>query len=403
MRGHIAKRTRQSKKDGKPFEQYFVVYDLGLKWDEKKEQYVRRQKWEKVPPPNTRNHAEKLLAERLAQLHRGEFVEPSRMLFSEFTGKWLEKYAQGQVKPGTVEDYKGYFANHLLPAFGNKPISQITVEDVQGFKAAKLAEGYSPQTVKHLLRVLRQMLNHAVDWGYIRQNPAKKVKDPRVPKREMDFLTAEEAGQFLGKVPAKWYPFFLTAITTGLRLGELLAMKWGNLDWNSGRYFVRENLSRARGDYQGGFSSTKTEGSTQPVDLTPACLETLEEHHRRQAEEKLKAGSEYEDLDLIFATSKGTPLDQKNIVHRQFHATLEAAGLRRIRFHDLRHTCATLLINQGISPKYIQRQLRHTSIETTFDRYGHLFPETNQEATRKLDAALLGERPQDLRTHESNA
>ena len=101
-------------------------------------------------------------------------------------------------------------------------------------------------------------------------------------------------------------------------------------------------------------------------------------------------GEDYQDLDLIFATPKGTPLDQKNVVHRQFYSALESAGLRRIRFHDLRHTCASLLINQGISPKYIQRQLRHASIDTTFDRYGHLFPETSQEATQKLDAVLVG-------------
>lgn len=124
--------------------------------------------------------------------------------------------------------------------------------------------------------------------------------------------------------------------------------------------------------------------------MTPVCLEVLREHHKRQTEEKLKVGSDYQDQDLIFATAKGTPWDAHNVVNRQFLPALKDAGLRRIRFHDLRHTCATLLINQGVPPKYIQRQLRHASIETTFDRYGHLFPETNQEAVQKLDAALLG-------------
>ena len=154
---------------------------------------------------------------------------------------------------------------------------------------------------------------------------------------------------------------------------------------------MRETLSRARYDYEGGFTTPKTEGSAQSVDLTPACLEALRQHHKRQAEDKLKFGPGYQDQNLIFATWKGTALEQKNVIHRQFYAALEDAGLRRIRFHDLRHTCATLLINQGVSPKYIQRQLRHASIDTTFDRYGHLFPETNQEAAEKLDAVLIGE------------
>jgi len=234
------------------------------------------------------------------------------------------------------------------------------------------------------------MLSHAVDWGYVRVNPATRVKDPRVPRGEMDFLRPDEARKFLSAVPVRWYPFFLTAISTGLRLGELLAMKWGNMDWGSERYFVRETLSRRRYEYEGGFTSPKTEGSAQSVDLTSACLDALKGHRQRQAAERLKMGEDYQDLDLIFATPKGTPLDQKNVVHRQFYSALESAGLRRIRFHDLRHTCASLLINQGISPKYIQRQLRHASIDTTFDRYGHLFPETSQEATQKLDAVLVG-------------
>lgn len=101
--------------------------------------------------------------------------------------------------------------------------------------------------MRHEVRDRSWLLNHAVDWEYIRQNPAKKIKDPKIPRREMDFLAPQEAREFLAAAPPKWYPFFLTAITTGLRLGELLAMKWGNLDWNSGRYFVKETLSRKRG------------------------------------------------------------------------------------------------------------------------------------------------------------
>ena len=375
----------------KPSGSYYIKYDVGMMWDEKKEQYRRKQKEEVVPAPNNKKHAQKLLTKRLGELDQGEFVEPSRILFRDFKDKWIKNFAQGQLKPGTVEDYKGYFTNHLEPVFGNKEISKIGVEDVQAFKAAKLAEGLSPQSVKHFLRVLRQMLNHAIDWGYIRKNPAKRVQDPRLPKREMDFLNPKEVSALLQAAPVKWKPLFLAAITTGMRQGEILAMKWKNLDWASGRYYVRETLARGRGEFEGGFMEPKTDGSNQPIDLTPACLQALRDHHKRQAEEKLQAGEDYEPLDLVFATPKGGPLDHKNVVNRQFHSALEAAGLRRVRFHDLRHTCATLLINQGVSPKYVQKHLRHASIETTFDRYGHLFPETSQEAALRLDAAIAGE------------
>jgi integrase len=390
MRGSIVKRAGEAKKDGKPIEQYYVVYDVGLKWDEKKGEYVRRQKWEKVLPPNTRKHAEQLLAERLSQVHKGEFIEPTKITFREFKKTWVKKYAEGQVRPSTMALYQGHFRKHLLPAFGDMEIARIGVEDIQALKSSKLAEGYAPQTVKHMLRLMRQMLEHAVDWEYIRTNPAKKVAHPRIPRKEMDFLAPEEIRLFLAHVPVRWYAFFLTAITTGLRIGELLAMKWGNLDWEKEQYFVREIYARRRAEYEGGFAEPKTEESKQPIDLSPSCLRTLQEHRKKQTEEKLKTGKDYMDIDLIFATAKGTPLDHKNIVHRQFFSSLKDAGLRRIRFHDLRHTCASLLINQGESPKYIQKQLRHASIETTFNRYGHLFPEKKQEAMRRMDEALFG-------------
>jgi integrase len=324
----------------------------------------------------------------LDEVHRGEFVEPSQILFRQFADRWVKNYAKGQVRPGTLADYLSLFKNHLFPYFGDTPLAEITVENVQGFKSAKLVSGLSPQTVKHLLRLLRQMLGHAVEWELLRTNPAKAVRNPKVPKADMDVLPPTEAQAFLQATPPKWQPMFYTAISTGLRLGELLAMKWENLDEQRRRYFVRETLARARGDYEGGFAPPKTEGSSKSVDLTPTCLSLLEEHQKRQAAEKLAGGPNYEDNGLIFATALGRPLDQKNVVHRQFHSALETAGLKRLRFHDLRHTCASLLINKGVSPKYIQRQLRHDSIQTTFDRYGHLFPETHEKAARLMDAAL---------------
>jgi len=394
MRGSIQKRTITSRKDGKPVEQYYLVYDVGLKWNEMTGQHTRRQKWEKVPPPNTRKHAEKLLAERLSQVHKGEYLEPKKITFREFKDIWLEKYAKGQVRASSLAWYLCLFRNHIIPAIGEVELAHIGVEDIQGLKAQKTGV-LSPQSVKHMVRLIRQMLNHACDWGYIRTNPAQKVKDPRVPKHEMDCLTPAEVRLFLGGVPEKWYALFLTAITTGLRIGELLAMKWDNLDWQRSQYFVRESLTRKTETEEAGFAQTKTEGSAQAVDLTPTCLEALQAHRKRQAEERLKAGESYQDHDLVFATALGTPLNDRNVVNRVFEPTLKAVGLRRICFHELRHTCASLLIAQGENPKYIQKQMRHASIQITFDRYGHLFPDTNREAVRRLDETLFGsqERP----------
>jgi len=382
MRGSIRKRG----------EKYSIVYELGREWDEDKKQWKRNQKWEVVPHPNNKKHAEKLLAKRLTEIDGGQFIEPTKITFAEYQDLWMKKYAigEGQIRPSTLNLYTGHFKNHLVPAFGRMKLVKIGVEDIQGFKADKTAAGLSPQTVKHLLRLLRQMLAHAIDWGYIRENPAKKVRNPRIPKKEMDCLTAEEVAVLLSHVPDKWYPFILAAIFTGLRAGELIGMKWGNLDWNSGQYFVKETWLRPRGGLPADMSEPKTDSSIAPVDLTPVLLDTLKQHRARQNQEKLQAGDTYQNQDLIFATPLGTWLDDRNFVQRVFHPTLKAAGLRKIRFHDLRHTCASLLIAQNESPKYIQTQLRHASIEMTFDRYGHLYPDSNREAVSRLDEAIFG-------------
>lgn len=385
MRGSVQKR-----KTG-----YTIVYDVAPKWDESEECLKRAQRWEKVPAPDTRKHAEVLLAERLNQLNRSEYLEPTKITFAEFSRLWMEKYArgEGQIRASTLNLYDGHFRNHLIPAFGSMELVKIDVEDIQGFKAVKTVAGLAPQTVKHLLRLTRQMLGHAIDWGYLRSNPCDKVRNPRIPRREMDFLTADEVGKFLQHVPERWYAFFLVAVTTGLRAGELIAMKWENLDWNRGQYFVKETWLRPRGGNASGVAEPKTDSSVAPVDLTPASLTALKAHRVRQQTEKLAIGGDYHDQGFIFATENGHALDSCNISRRIYHPILVKAGIRRIRFHDLRHTCASLMIAQNESPKYIQKQLRHSSIEMTFDRYGHLFPDANRDAVARLDNAIFPNRP----------
>ena len=386
MRGSIQKRQIKSKKNGKPIEQYYIVYDIGLQWDDEKGCQKRRQKWEKVQSPNTRKHAEKLLAERLSQIHKGEFIEPKKITFREFTAKWLP--TKSELRPSTMTLYDGFLRNHSVPNFGESEISKIRVEDVSTFKAAKLGEGLAPQTVLEMMGLLKQILQCGVDWEYIRSNPATKVSNPKILRREMDCLSPEEVRVFLAHAPQKWGALFLTALTGGLRLGELLAMRWRHLDWNNAQYFVNENLTRKRGRFEGGLARPKTAGSVAPVDLPESCLAALREHGRRQAEEKLVAGKSYWDNDLVFATTQGKPLNDRNVTQRVFEPALKSAGLRRIRFHDLRHTCASLLIEQGENPKYVQKQMRHASVQITFDRYGHLFPETNRQAMKKMDEML---------------
>lgn len=402
MRGHIVKRNSKRKINGKPEVLYYVVLAFGDK-----------RKWETVPPPQNGvsplKHAEAYLARRLAEVEGGEYREIKKATFAEFKDIWVDQYADSQVRPSTMATYKGFFKNHLIPAFGEKQLSSITVEDVQAFKAAKLKqpkdlvkkeaqeeeseidETLSAQTVRHLLRLLRQMFTHAVDWGYLRRNPAEKVTNPKVTRKEMSCYTPTEVRALLEHISEEWQAFFLCAISGGFRIGELLAMRWANLDFRSGQYYVKETWQRPRGGVSAYFAEPKTPSSIAPVDLIPEALDALRAHQTRQAAQKLKAGEKkYQDQDLIFATPVGGPLDDAHIVQRGYRPSVKEAGLRQIRFHDLRHTTASLLIEQKESPKYIQKQMRHSSIEITFDRYGHLFPDANKAAAMRLSGTIFG-------------
>jgi integrase len=351
---------------------YYVVLPIGTK-----------RKWLKGGA--NKKEAERVLAQEMVRLHSGPYREIKKVTFSEFAQKWMQEYARGAIKDSTYESYDSVLRMHLLPFFGAMDLSQIGLEDVQRYVATKQQEGrIKPKTINNTLVPLKEMFMHAVRWGYLRENPAHYVEKPRVLHREMDFLTKEEIHGFLSVVPEARYPFFLTAILTGMRMGELLAMKWGNLDWHRRQYFVKERLYKRR------FVEPKSATSKRTVNLPPIVLEALRAHRARQAERKLQVGGAYQDDDLIFCAALGTPMDRGNVLKRDFWPLLKQAGLRRVRFHDLRHTFATLLIDQGESPKYIQAQLGHASIQVTMDRYGHLLPDVHQQAAQRLEDNLFG-------------
>lgn len=233
--------------------------------------------------------------------------------------------------------------------------------------------------VKHQLRLLRQMLNHAVDWEYLRKNPAEKVDYPKVRREEMVPLSPEEVGLFLAKVPEEWEALFLTAITGGLRIGELSAMKWGNLNEEKRTYFVKETWVRPLNGNGWKIRQPKSDSSKATAELSQDCIWALKAHKRRQED----AGHGIGDDNLVFTSEVGTPLQDVNIIRRHFKPILKAAGLDEgFRFHDLRHTCASFMIHKNVSPKKIQRQMRLASIQISLDRYGHLFEDESGGSAR---------------------
>lgn len=333
------------------------------------------QKWKTVS--DSKKEAEKVLTELMRQIHRSEYRELVQIGFAEFAKKWLADYAQGAVKRSTLAGYQEIVRKHLVPFFGNMKLTQITLDVIQGYVSEKRKEGkLSPKTINNTLVPLKEMLKHAVLWNYLRENPAQYVEKPRIEREEMDFLSPQELRLFLDNVDRRYYPLFLTACLTGMRRGELLGLKWGDIDWASSTIFVRRSL------WQGQLTTPKSKNSVRAIAMSPKLKEVLFAY---QVEAPASS------LDLVFCNEVGRPLDPSSLIKRQFLPALRRAGLRRVRFHDLRHSYAAMLIHQGENIKFIQAQLGHASIQTTLDRYGHLLPEVHNQAAERLDQTLLGE------------
>jgi integrase len=329
-----------------------------------------KQKWEKAGP--TKSEAERLLAARTEELFSGTFRELKQATFAEFAEKWLAEYARPRVKPSTYDGYERYLRSALIPAFGDYPLVALETGMIQEFIAKLLASGKSPKTANNFLVPLRKMLSDAVRWGYLTNNPAADVQRARVVHKEMKVLTPEQVRRFLAEAEPEYELLYRIAIFCGLRSGELLALQWGDIDWQRSQLCVNRSVWKKQ------ITTPKSVRGIRRIDLGPQLLDAL------RAARPSKARPD----DLIFTNREGTFTCPRNLVQRHFHPTLERAGLPRVRWHDLRHTFATLLIASGAHPKLIQYQLGHASIQTTLDRYGHLLPSMGQHQGARLEGMV---------------
>lgn len=338
----------------------------------------------------TRRAAEAALREVLAQVDRGTWREVTRIGFAEFAERWLETYAAPNVKPSTLAGYRGAVRNHLAPYFGDAPLTAITREAIERFLADKLAavhplghrragqRVWSAKTVHNAFVPLREMLEHAVEWGYLVVNPAARVRPVKRETPEREVLSAEELGAVLAVAEEPWRLIFRVAGLTGLRRGELLGLRWADLELDRARLHVRQTFGRY------GFGSPKSKASRRVVPLTPGLVAELRRH---------KLAAPPNEHDLVFASGAGTPLDPDNL-GRAWERVLRKAGLRRVPFHSLRHTAVSLLIaHEGLNPKQLQAMIGHASIQLTYDTYGHLMPDAFDGFGAGLDALAAPARP----------
>lgn len=333
----------------------------------------------------TRKEAKEALIKALGDRQRGLPIDPSRQTVADFLIRWLEDSVKGSTRPRTYECYAGVINRHIIPAVGSLRLSKLSPQRLQRLYREKQETGLT-RTVQLIHAVLHRALSQALKWGLVPRNVSDAVDRPRVARKEMQVLTPDQLNCLLEAARNDaLHALYVMAVTTGLRQGELLALKWSDINLDIGTLQVQRQLQWLKG--AASFTEPKSAKSRRSLVLPEMTIASLKKHRVRQNEARLAMGSVWHDNDLIFCSSIGTALNQSNLTKR-FHALLAKAGLTRIRFHDLRHTAATLLLQKGVHPKIVQEMLGHSQISLTLDTYSHVLPAMKREAATKMDEIL---------------
>ena len=373
MKGHIRKRGSK----------WCFVLDIGRDPETGK----RRQKW--FSGFATKKEAERAMVEKIAELNRGEYIEPTKMTVKEFLEMWLEDEVKPNRKVSTYDIYHSVITNHLIPGIGNIPLHQLGPIHIHQLMKSLSNKDISSTTAKYSVRTLKVALNWAVKMQLIPKNPAANIRiSTRSTGSEMKVWTDEEVNRFLQAAKgSKFYPTFYLAITTGMRMGELLGLKWTDIDFDRGTISIRRTLQRTSAGLQL-IEQTKTAKSRRLISISPSTVEVLKKHRVEQKKEMIQYN--YRDVyDLVFTSRTGKPVEPRNL-REYFSLITKKAELPPIRFHDLRHTHATLLLKQGIHPKIVSERLGHSSISMTLDTYSHVIPSMQKEAAEMFDQIIAG-------------
>ena len=332
---------------------------------------------------DTRKECMEWIRELANRQQHGLTGEYSKLSLKDFFTHWLES-AKPNLKAKTWEQYKRNAELHILPVLGTKRIAELRPLDIQALNTANRKKGLSPRMVQMAYSILHTALNRSVKWGVLPANPAAAVDRPKVPKKEMRVLTDEQVRALLMTAQDhRLRVMFRLAITGGFRLGELLGLKWRDVDWSSSTIQVQRQLQR---NSQGGMETTtpKTPKSVRAVQLGTESLRELMRHFENQ---RHSFGEDPKPDAFIFLGRTGNPI-RKSGVLKAFKSLLKESGLPNLRFHDLRYTAASLMLSAGMPVIQVARQLGHSQASTTLDVYGHLIPGLDSGAAEKLDQML---------------
>jgi integrase len=341
----------------------------------------------KVIYAKSQAEARRKLTEALANRDKGFTYDAEGLTVKGYLARWLEDSVRGSVKATTYQSYASLVRLHICPTLGSTKLSTLTPAHVQGLYRQKLDDGLAPKTVKYIHTTLHRALRQAVRWGLVPRNAAAEADPPKVITLEMRPLSPIQARTLLQAAKGnRLETLYVLAVTTGMRQGELLGLRWEDVDLECRTVRVRRTLTLARGGPC--LTEPKTKGSRRSIRLTAGALEALERHRGRQEGEGAAKGDEWNAWNLVFCTRRGTPVRRDNLHDKHWKPLLKRSGLPDVRFHDLRHTCATLLLTKGVHPKIVSEMLGHSSIAITLDTYSHVIPGMGDVAASAMEDAL---------------
>ena len=379
-----------------------VTVNLGIEVDAEGRKRRRRKT---VTVDGTERQAEKMLRKHLGQLDEGRFVEPDKITFAEWLLVWFETAIKGKRKRRTEETYENVIQRHLIPSnLGAIPLQKLISTDIERYFTEKLAgtlpdrdrklQKLSPGTLQQHATVIHSALGSAQKKNLVHRNEAKLVdgkprREDKSDDVERNCWESHEAKRFL-EVACEFGPlqsaFYTLALETGVRKGEIVGLRWKDVNFD--RCTVRVAQQLLRPGREPVFGTPKSKSAKRTIDITPETAQLLSAHRKHQLEVKMANRHEYRDFGLVFAKPNGVPLSVNNIGQREFADLIEKANVKRITFHGLRHTSATLSLQAGTLPHVVSQRLGHKRIEITLNLYAHALPSMGRDAAAKLSSLL---------------
>jgi integrase len=337
----------------------------------------------------TRQEVSRRMVETQQEIEQGLPILDERQTVGQYLETWVE-VAKSQIRGSSWRRYSDFVRVHLVPGLGKIPLAKLTPQQVQLFYARKLAEGLSSTTVYHIHGMFHRALKDAFQMGLVQRNVTEMLRSPRRSTKEMMPLTEEQAAHFLEIVKGdRFEALYALAVTTGMREGELLGVRWQDLDLDNMTLYVRMNVQESENRFI--LAETKTAYSRRNIKLSKLVIAALQLHAVRQAEERERLGKAWDaSAGLVFPNTLGGIMIPDNLVKRSFKRLVEKAGFPpELRFHDLRHTAATILLSRGVNVKVVSEMLGHADIAITLRIYAHVIPNMQQVAADVMDSLFV--------------